>query len=355
MAWKTGLSSGGPNHCAFNHDSGAHIFPERDQQLSRQRHDRRLAPTTAAAFHSVLEPESERRARLMAYPKPGDLNHRCSESWVARLRDALLAIDRPALPRRWGEAGISGDLSAVVEVSGESFTPEDRSELRPNAMDIQQHRRRGRHFGLFCAEQRIPLVLYSLDLLEKQFEPIEFSTNLGFEMLGQATAIASLNRIQPRPPIATQRLIPGCALREEQSFDPVERHDGCTLHDLVFQGGDRERPMLPIGLRYVRPARRLRSISSPVDPSMKIVDPGFEVRLVVMPRHAIHAGGGFALKRVKRRPERVGIDVVEERGELSLLPLPCGLPYAVQRLGQARPTLRPVRALLIRVPLGPRP
>ena len=74
-----------------------------------------------------------------------------------------------------------------------------------------------------------------------------------------------------------------------------------------------------------------------------------------MPRYAIHAGGGFALKRVKRRPERVGIDVVEERGELSLLPLPCGFPYAVQRLGHARPALCPVRALLIRVPLGPRP
>ncbi len=35
--------------------------------------------------------------------------------------------------------------------------------------------------------------------------------------------------------------------------------------------------------------------------------------------------------------------------------LPCGLPYAVQRLGHAHPALCPVRALLIRVPLGPRP
>jgi hypothetical protein len=42
-------------------------------------------------------------------------------------------------------------------------------------------------------------------------------------------------------------------------------------------------------------------------------------------RHAIHARGGFALKRVDRSPERVGIDVVEERGELSLL-LVWGLP-----------------------------
>src|ERR1700722_19738042 len=66
MMWKTGLSSGGPNHGAFDHDPGGHIFPERDQQLSRQRHDRRLAPTTAVTFHSVLKPEGECRPRLMA-------------------------------------------------------------------------------------------------------------------------------------------------------------------------------------------------------------------------------------------------------------------------------------------------
>jgi hypothetical protein len=65
-AWKTGLSSGSPNHGAFDHDPSAHIFPERDQQLSRQRHDRRLAPTTAVTIDSVLEPEGECRARLMA-------------------------------------------------------------------------------------------------------------------------------------------------------------------------------------------------------------------------------------------------------------------------------------------------
>ena len=57
-----------------------------------------------------------------------------------------------------------------------------------------------------------------------------------------------------------------------------------------------------------------------MDPSTPVLDPGFEVRLVVMPRYAIHAGGGFALKRVKRRPERVDIDVVEERGELPTWP-----------------------------------
>ena len=88
---------------------------------------------------------------------------------------------------------------------------------------------------------------------------------------------------------------------------------------------------------------------------MQILDPEFEIRLVVLPRHAIHAGTGLALKRLERRPERIDTDVVEERGGLFLLLLPRGLPYAAQRLGHASPALRPVRALLIRVPLGPGP
>ena len=112
---------------------------------------------------------------------------------------------------------------------------------------------------------------------------------------------------------------------------------------------------LPVRLRYIRPARRLRSVRSSMDPSVQVLEPWLEVCLVVLPRHAIHPGSGFALERVERRPECVDVDMVEERGELLLLPLPCGLPYAVQRLGHASPALCPVRALLFRVPLGPRP
>ncbi len=39
----------------------------------------------------------------------------------------------------------------------------------------------------------------------------------------------------------------------------------------------------------------------------------------------------------------------------SFFPLPCGFPYAVQRLGHPSPALCPVRVLLVRVPLGPQP
>src|SRR5215831_16787854 len=100
--------------------------------------------------------------------------------------------------------------------------------------------------------------------------------------------------------------------------------------------------------------RRLRPVGSSMDPSVQILEPELKIRLVVLPRDAIHPGGGFALQRVERRLQGIDVDVVEKRGE-PLLSLPCCLSYAVQRLGHANPALRPVRALLAHVPLGPRP
>lgn len=88
---------------------------------------------------------------------------------------------------------------------------------------------------------------------------------------------------------------------------------------------------------------------------MQFPEPGLKVGLVVLPRHAIHAGGGFAPKRIERRLECIDSDMVEKCGEPFLLLQPCGFPYAVQRLGHASPVLCPVRALLALVPLGPRP
>ena len=92
-----------------------------------------------------------------------------------------------------------------------------------------------------------------------------------------------------------------------------------------------------------------------MDPFVQILEPRLETCLVVPPRHAIHARSGLAFERVERRPPRFDADMVEERGELFLLPLFCDFPYAIQRLGHASPILCPVRALLSRVSLGPRP
>src|SRR5713101_8461056 len=92
-----------------------------------------------------------------------------------------------------------------------------------------------------------------------------------------------------------------------------------------------------------------------MDPSMQVHKLALEVCLVVPPRQSIHTGCGILFKLVERRLKMRGADVVEERGELLLLPLPCCLPYALQPLGHGFPALYPARAVLTRIPLGPRP
>src|SRR5258707_13788855 len=135
--------------------------------------------------------------------------------------------------------------------------------------------------------------------------------------------------------------------------DGAQQHDGSGLEDPVFQGGDRQRPLATVRLRYVRPAGRLGPVCSPVDPSVQIFEPWLKLCLVVLPPHAVHAGGGFALERVEHQPERGNVNLVEKRGEPCLLRLPCGVPYAAQRLGHTLPALRPECALLVRVPPAP--
>ena len=63
-----GLSSCGLHRSTFDDDAGGHIFPECDKQLSRQRHDRRLAQAAAIALYAAVEPESKCRVRLMPQP-----------------------------------------------------------------------------------------------------------------------------------------------------------------------------------------------------------------------------------------------------------------------------------------------
>jgi hypothetical protein len=92
-----------------------------------------------------------------------------------------------------------------------------------------------------------------------------------------------------------------------------------------------------------------------MDPSVQIDELSLEINLVVPPCHPVDARRRISLEREKRHPEQIEADMVEERDEPFLLPLPCGLSYALQRLGHAFPVLRPARALLARVPLGPRP
>jgi hypothetical protein len=60
------LSSGGFHHGSLDEDACGHIFPERYQQLSRQRHDRLLLKTAAITPDPFFKPQGQRRLRLMA-------------------------------------------------------------------------------------------------------------------------------------------------------------------------------------------------------------------------------------------------------------------------------------------------
>jgi hypothetical protein len=69
-----------------------------------------------------------------------------------------------------------------------------------------------------------------------------------------------------------------------------------------------------------------------MNPLMQISEVSVKVCFVGPPHQSINAWGGVTLKREERHPEHVDADVVEERCELLLLPLPCELSYAFQRL-----------------------
>src|SRR4029450_9462873 len=147
-------------------------------------------------------------------------------------------------------------------------------------------------------------------------------------------------------------------IRESEEVLLIDRVQHCEprpLDDLVFEGGNRERALSAIRLRYVPPPGRKCPIRSPVDSHMQVRELALKVCLVVLPRRAIYAGSRIPFESEERDPEQIDADVVEERCEPFLLPLLRNLSYAFQRLGHAHPVLRPVRALLARVPLGPRP
>src|SRR5205823_9666836 len=64
------------------------------------------------------------------------------------------------------------------------------------------------------------------------------------------------------------------------------------------------------------------------------------VCLVVLPRQPIHARRGVFFEFEERLFKQVRADMMEERGEPLLLPFPCDLPYAFQRLFGAGEQLR---------------
>src|SRR5205814_412655 len=120
-------------------------------------------------------------------------------------------------------------------------------------------------------------------------------------------------------------------IREAEEVFLVDRvqHRACRLlDDLVFECGNCERALLTISLRYVMSPRRQSPICSPMDPGVQVLDLAIEVCLVVLHCQPIHTRCGISLEGEECHPEECNADVLEERGEPFLLPLPCDRPYA---------------------------
>src|SRR5205085_11688564 len=114
--------------------------------------------------------------------------------------------------------------------------------------------------------------------------------------------------------------------------DRVQQHDHRPLDDLVLQRGNRERALPSVRLGYVDPPARQRPIRSTLDPIVQVPEIALVVCLVVLPRQPIHARRGVFFEFEERLFKQVRADMMEERGEPLLLPFPCDLPYAFQRL-----------------------
>src|SRR3981189_2768172 len=94
---------------------------------------------------------------------------------------------------------------------------------------------------------------------------------------------------------------------------------------------------------------------SPMDASMQVLKIALRGLLAVPTCQPVHSSCSILLEFRECLCEVSNTDVMEERGELLLFPLPCSFPYAGQRLGTGSPVLCPARALLTHIPLGPRP
>ena len=92
--------------------------PECNQQLSRQRHDHRLARGAAGVGRPRPIPLRQRAILLEDEEAPGELDQAAPHPRVTRLGETLLPSPPAALVRRASEAGIAGDRCPASRATG---------------------------------------------------------------------------------------------------------------------------------------------------------------------------------------------------------------------------------------------
>ncbi len=72
----------------------------------------------------------------MLEPQPAQLDESNTQSRIASLGDALLAIDLAALPRGRRQASVGCKLASVIVVAEKALRPEDGGELGADALQL---------------------------------------------------------------------------------------------------------------------------------------------------------------------------------------------------------------------------
>src|SRR3954451_10089210 len=172
----------------------------------------------------------------MPQPQPGNLDHDRSQPGIAGLGDALVPMDRSALPRRGGAPGISRNLLSVTERAEQGLRPERGGRLGSNAPQRQQQGRWRWHTGarLRSSEHGIPLGFDSLDLFDQELEPVELPTDLGLQALRKGATIARDQLLKPLPAVAVQGRVVADPLGEQKPLDAVDVLDPFGGQDLAF-------------------------------------------------------------------------------------------------------------------------
>ena len=154
---------------ALRNDALGDEAPQGDQQLSRHGDDGDPAHPPTRRPDARGKPSADRRRRLIAEPQPRQFDHRFAQPEISGLADALVTVKAAALPGAWGETGIGRNLAPVAEGSEQRFKPEYGRERRPNALELDQHRRRLRHgcrwiCRRLCVNQGVALRLDGLEV-----------------------------------------------------------------------------------------------------------------------------------------------------------------------------------------------
>src|SRR5437763_5698544 len=154
------------------------------------------------------------------------------------------------------------------------------------SIEMPQHTR----LQPFLDQADDPLVANSA--FDQSYEPfraqrIEEARYVGVEDPVDFACLDSIRERIQRVMLATSGPEP---VAEPQEFRLVdrrkERHHRC-LDDLVLDGGDAERPLFAVRLRYVPPARGQCPIGAPMDARVQISEVSVKVCPVALPCHAV--------------------------------------------------------------------